>query len=114
MTTETDSCDATFTTRRRPSFLPSYMSPVEDERTDMWYAQVRLRTFDDWPKYLFPRKEQLASAGFTYTGKGDKVKCFKCGVLLRDWCPTDNAFKEHLAWSKNCEFLQTCYVGKKD
>ena len=114
MTTESDSCDANVSVRRRSSFLPTYFSPSEDERVDLWYAITRLRTFDDWPKYMLPRKEQLASAGFTYTGKGDKVKCFKCGILLRDWRPTDNPFKEHYLWSKNCEFLQTCFVGMKD
>ncbi|XP_061192264.1 death-associated inhibitor of apoptosis 2-like [Saccostrea echinata] len=65
----------------------------------------RLATFSEWPKFLKgPSKKDLARAGFIYTGLGDKVTCFSCGITLRNWEPLDDAYNEHNRWSKNCVY----------
>ena len=77
------------------------------------YGAERLKTFYLWPKYLMPKASQLASAGFTYTNQGDRVRCFACDVLLCDWKRSDDPFEEHYKWSQDCEFLKVCYIPDK-
>ena len=71
------------------------------------YMASRLHTFAHWPKHLpGPGIKYPARAGFIYTRMGDKVTCFRCGLSLRDWEPGDDAFKEHLRWSKDCGYAK--------
>ena len=46
-----------------------------------WYDN-RFRSFCDWPKCHPMKAETLAGAGFHYTGKGDKVECDWCKLVL--------------------------------
>lgn len=70
--------------------------------------ESRYLTFKEgWPKYLpGPNQAQLARAGFVYKGVGDRVECFCCGIGLKDWEWTDNAYAEHRRWSKDCPYAQ--------
>ncbi|MET0103904.1 MAG: baculoviral IAP repeat-containing protein [Sedimenticola sp.] len=70
------------------------------------YYEDRLKTFDSWPKQMMPNKYDLAKCGFTYTGTGDNVKCFHCGIHLKDWERTDNPWNEHYKWSPACNYLK--------
>lgn len=80
-------------------------------KSNMMTAIERLKTFDTWPKQMTrPSKEQLALAGFVYTGKGDLVYCFACGKQIKDWLIDDIPFAEHYRWSRDCEYLQLTYV----
>jgi hypothetical protein len=74
---------------------------------DEWYAleYERLKTFTHWPKYMQPNGVELAKAGFYYLGQSDRVKCFTCGLVLRNWKPTDNARNEHATHTTDCSFL---------
>ena len=74
--------------------------------TQYRYYEGRLKTFDNWPKQMVPNKYDLAKCGFTYMGVGDKVKCFHCGVYLKDWERTDNPWNEHYKWSPNCDYIK--------
>jgi baculoviral IAP repeat-containing protein 7/8 len=65
---------------------------------------ARLQSFKSWPKSLAQKPLLLAEAGFHYTGIGDRVCCFYCGVGLKDWQEKDNPWKEHVAWSTACNF----------
>ena len=73
-------------------------------------AVDRLKSFETWPKYLRPTKEEMASAGFVYTGQSDRVVCFACKRELKDWAPEDIPLQEHYRWSKECEYLRMVYV----
>ncbi|GBP63407.1 Death-associated inhibitor of apoptosis 1 [Eumeta japonica] len=44
------------------------------------------------------KPEDLADAGFFYTGRSDKTLCFYCGGGLRDWKDNDNPWEEHAVW----------------
>lgn len=46
---------------------------------------LRLKTFEHWPKALKQRPEQLVEAGFFYIGQGDRCVCFHCGGGLNHW-----------------------------
>ncbi|KAK3107492.1 hypothetical protein FSP39_015767 [Pinctada imbricata] len=79
---------------------------------DYVYYAERLASFKDWPKYLKgPSKRDLARAGFVYTNVGDKVTCFWCGMTFKNWEPFDDAYKEHLKWSKDCTFAKILSDG---
>ena len=58
---------------------------MEINREYYQYYEYRLKTFDSWPTQILPHKYALAKNGFIYTCVGDKVKCFKCDVELKDW-----------------------------
>nr|DBA22060.1 TPA: hypothetical protein GDO54_013134 [Pyxicephalus adspersus] len=65
----------------------------------------RLGTFHNWPQYTGVTPEQLARAGFFYTGQRDNVRCFHCDGELRNWERGDDPWREHAKWFPRCEFL---------
>jgi hypothetical protein len=71
------------------------------------YAEIskRLTTFTFWPKYMYPRPEQLSEAGFFYVGPSDKVRCYDCGLAVHEWKPTDNAREEHMKFTNYCHHI---------
>ena len=81
-------------------------SDSQGDLTRYKYYEQRLKTFYNWPKQMIPDKYCLAKSGFVYTGRGDKVRCFQCGVGVDDWERTDDADKEHVKWSPNCDYLK--------
>ncbi|MDP0590368.1 MAG: baculoviral IAP repeat-containing protein [Candidatus Endonucleobacter bathymodioli] len=50
--------------------------------------------------------DDLAEAGFFYTGGRDIVRCFCCDLGLAEWDEKDNAWQEHARHSKYCWFLK--------
>lgn len=67
---------------------------------------VRLQSFKKWPKDHHPKPEDLAKAGFFYTGSSDCVRCFNCGGGLRNWEVGDHVWVEHTRWFPKCSFLK--------
>lgn len=67
---------------------------------------ARLRSFAEWPRHMKQRPEQLAEAGFFYTGVGDRVKCFSCGGGLKDWDDDDEPWEQHALWMSKCRFVK--------
>ncbi|KAF4521848.1 hypothetical protein B566_EDAN003722 [Ephemera danica] len=66
----------------------------------------RVFTFKNWPIALHQTPEDLASAGFFYTGTGDRVICYECNLGLKDWEEGDIPIEEHKRWRANCSFLK--------
>ncbi|XP_019365661.1 PREDICTED: baculoviral IAP repeat-containing protein 7 isoform X1 [Gavialis gangeticus] len=79
--------------------------PSHPEYPEMRMEEMRLATFHNWPPYNEMYPEQLAHAGFFYTGHGDTVKCFYCDGTMRDWMLGDDPWREHAKWFPRCEFL---------
>lgn len=75
------------------------------EHPEYAIESARLRSFDDWPKTMKQKPQQLSDAGFFYTMKGDRVKCFSCGGGLRDWDEMDVPWEQHARWFGHCEYL---------
>ncbi|KAJ1531811.1 hypothetical protein ONE63_000465 [Megalurothrips usitatus] len=71
------------------------------------YANIeaRLESFNCWPIGLKHRPQELAEAGFFYTGLGDKTICFQCGGGLKDWAETDQPWREHALYFSKCSFV---------
>ena len=65
----------------------------------------RLQTFLTWPQDSPIQPQQLSEAGFYYVGEDDGVKCYVCGILLRNWESTDTAWGEHKKWSPQCPLV---------
>ncbi|XP_050394260.1 baculoviral IAP repeat-containing protein 3 isoform X2 [Patella vulgata] len=68
--------------------------------------EKRLTSFKYWPKYYHVTSEDLANAGFFYTGAGTKVVCFCCGVAIREWEREADPLQQHALVSPSCEFIQ--------
>jgi len=65
----------------------------------------RLQTFLTWPQDALIQPNELCEAGFYYMGEDDGVKCYVCGILLRNWERGDTAWGEHKKWSRNCRLV---------
>ncbi|KYQ54918.1 Baculoviral IAP repeat-containing protein 7-B [Trachymyrmex zeteki] len=66
---------------------------------------ARLASYDKWPKAMSQTKEELATAGYYYSGNGDETLCYYCGGGLMDWDTWDDPWVEHAKWYKNCPYL---------
>ncbi|CAC5373532.1 unnamed protein product [Mytilus coruscus] len=66
----------------------------------------RIDSFDHWPSYLTQTPEEMATAGFFFTGIEDHCRCFFCGGGLRNWEPDDQPWTEHARWYPNCVFVR--------
>uniref|UniRef100_K7E9I1 RING-type E3 ubiquitin transferase n=1 Tax=Ornithorhynchus anatinus TaxID=9258 RepID=K7E9I1_ORNAN len=72
---------------------------------DMEPEEMRRATFHNWPLNAMAQPEQLARAGFFYSGHRDKVTCYYCDGGLRNWEQGDDPWREHAKWFPRCEFL---------
>ena len=58
---------------------------------------TRRTTFVNWPESTTGQNaDELASAGFAYTGYADTVKCVSCFKRFMNWKPSDCPFLEHI------------------
>ncbi|AAR28804.1 iap3 [Leucania separata nucleopolyhedrovirus] len=76
-------------------------------RADLKTEHARLVTYKYWPKSMKQTPQQLAEAGFYYSGTGDQVKCFFCGGGLKDWEPADDPWAQHARWFDRCAYVLT-------
>ncbi|XP_045175348.2 baculoviral IAP repeat-containing protein 3-like isoform X2 [Mercenaria mercenaria] len=64
----------------------------------------RLTSYLRWP-LEYPTSAQLSKVGFFYTNQGDLVRCFQCGIGLKDFSDDDDPLMEHVRHSGQCPFL---------
>ena len=79
---------------------------------DLSNEHHRLTTFVDWPHDHHIPAWDLSAAGFYYLGTGDSVKCYKCGIPLHNWDPTDTPWGEHKKWSPMCPLVLEHFSGR--
>lgn len=74
----------------------------------------RLGTFQGWPdvmtvsdvrKIVKPSALILAKAGFSYTGTGDEVLCFSCGLHVDSWEKHHDPLVVHATRSPHCQLV---------
>jgi len=71
---------------------------------------TRLSTFLDWTAPISCFK--LAGSGFIYTGVGDRVRCYLCGLELDGWQEGDDPIVRHQQEKQNCSVaLGTDYLN---
>ncbi|BFZ24930.1 hypothetical protein BsWGS_27969 [Bradybaena similaris] len=66
----------------------------------------RLGSFGDWDPHKNPKPAALAKAGFFYTGRKDRVRCFCCSGGLCEWDANDDPWVEHARWFPNCPYVK--------
>ncbi|CAM9694931.1 unnamed protein product [Lampetra fluviatilis] len=64
----------------------------------------RLLSFSTWPESSPVRPADLARAGLYYVGPSDRVACFYCSGVMRDWEEGDVPAKEHERHFSTCAF----------
>ena len=77
-----------------PHKFPSYAS-----------LSIRLRTFETAKNHFWNGQtftDKLAAHGFFYTGGGDQVRCYHCGVEIHSWLEPDDVMVEHFRHSPGC------------
>ncbi|NWY48746.1 XIAP ligase, partial [Sylvia atricapilla] len=77
----------------------------------MCSEETRLKSFHNWPLNGQLTPQELANAGFYYTGVGDQVACFCCGGKLKNWEPSDRAWSEHKRHFPKCLFVLGRDIG---
>ena len=78
---------------------------------DLSLHSERLNTFNSWPVGIKQRPDELAAAGFYYTGCGDELFCFSCGSKMCQLEPDADPWVEHKKIlkrsNKNCAYLNS-------
>ncbi|MBN3292702.1 BIRC1 protein, partial [Polypterus senegalus] len=67
----------------------------------------RVESYKDWPSFSKVAVNELAHAGFYFTGLRDEVQCYSCGGSLAHWEEGDDPWKEHAKWFPECNYLQS-------
>ena len=67
--------------------------------------EKRLESFVNWPGSQVVNPEQLAEAGWFYTGQDDRVQCPWCRGRVYNWVRGDTALGEHKRHFPSCPFI---------
>ncbi|KAM0732848.1 Apoptosis inhibitor IAP [Formica fusca] len=94
-----------FSTENAMKFNIGGLTATRPKHPEYASYDARLCTFETWPKAMSQTKEELAAAGFFYTGNGDQTLCYHCGGGLRDWEPEDDPWEQHAKWFDYCSYL---------
>ena len=71
--------------------------------------QRRMQSFQRWPQQIAQCPEYLPQSG--YSGCGDSVTCFYCGLTLKEWEQSDSInfeIKNFLQNLNTCKWFMTC------
>lgn len=95
-------------TRRPPLSYNTATTTINQVKyKDFITEDRRIKSFEDiWPKSMKQQPKDLADAGLFYTGRGDAVICFSCGIGLKNWDETDIPWEEHARWQADCVYLK--------
>ncbi|XP_053396941.1 uncharacterized protein LOC123551492 isoform X2 [Mercenaria mercenaria] len=84
-----------------------FSRPQQPPRHQQYSDQpARLRSFSNWPSTAGQDPSRMAVYGFFYTGRFDLIRCFQCGIGLKDWAAPDEPLFEHIKHSPDCQFLK--------
>lgn len=67
--------------------------------------EQRIDSYRKWYMFLVKSANELAEAGFFYTGERDLVCCFSCGFRKKDWLRRDVPMSIHIVRSPKCRFI---------
>ncbi|TNN38104.1 E3 ubiquitin-protein ligase XIAP [Liparis tanakae] len=82
-------------------------SDLETDHYMADYSQMngRLDSFRGSSLAQLVPAENLARAGFYFTGPADRVRCFSCHKTVENWCRGDAPVERHKEVSPSCSFL---------
>jgi hypothetical protein len=87
------------------------MNPLITEipkRVEYALKAERIKTYTNWPESSHMSIDDLADAGFYYTGYGDCVRCYFCGGGLRNWEQGDRVKKKDDPWTEHERWFPAC------
>lgn len=85
---------------------PENPPPLNQPKHPHYFVKAtRLRSYLGFQNNGQQDIDRMATAGFYFAGIGDCVRCFHCGVGLRQWAAEDDPFIEHARWSQTCAYL---------
>ncbi|XP_078492411.1 zinc finger protein [Ciona intestinalis] len=74
---------------------------------DLKKESERMKSFENWPtQNRTVNPSDLARSGFFYLGNLDRVQCFSCGGVLRNWNYGDNITTEHRRHFPHCRMTK--------
>lgn len=85
--------------------LDVYSESYESLILDLTTYASRLRTFNGVWELDFITPNQMAKAGFSYSGEQDCVRCGSCSKVFYDWEHGDDPFVIHKSKSPQCQFV---------
>ena len=92
-----------------PASLEQYFKDVLSSNSEFSekykYEWARYASFKDFPDSAPVMPLTLAKEGFYYTGQGDQVRCYLCGLVYQNWKRNDNIREIHQALSKHCKIV---------
>lgn len=80
------------------------------ELVDYRFEENRLKSFSEWPVAYIDR-DNLAAAGFYFSGEDDRVICFECKLALEAWKEGDIPEQEHKKWQADCRLMKKIPCG---
>lgn len=84
-----------------------FSRPNEPPRHPQYRDQTaRQQSYTSWPATTGQDPSTMVSYGFFYTGRFDLIRCFQCGIGLKDWEASDEPLFEHIKHSPECLFLK--------
>lgn len=92
-----------------------FMIAIEPKRKDLCSLERREKTFTEfsWTSHVSftkPTCEQIAKAGFYYTGDSNKVHCFWCfcSIHINGSDDEDDSWRDHAIRSPLCPWIYRC------
>ncbi|CAG5129110.1 unnamed protein product [Candidula unifasciata] len=81
---------------------------------------IRIGTYVGWPSQdlqgkgnVKPSVVDLARAGFYFTGRGDFVRCFACGIQIGDWERHHEPYVVHATRNPQCPLVMKANSGNR-
>lgn len=75
----------------------------------MFYTRIRKQSYINGPCHI--NSQNFADEGFYWLGISDYVRCFRCGLSLRNWAFNESPKKLHMLYSPNCRMVK--YNGEE-
>ncbi|KAF0751842.1 zinc finger protein 423 [Aphis craccivora] len=91
-----------------PALVCSVQGDLVPKSPEYTTLLSRLETFGSHPLRSCQVRYSLAECGFAYTGTGDTVRCFYCGLSLSDWEENDEAWLQHAVHNPKCVYVLLC------
>lgn len=93
-----------------PSNMDKYfnsMAKGQGQRINdsMSVEMLRIYSLRNFPRNINISMVRLARAGFYSTGNSTETRCFRCGVIYRDWISGDDPINIHRRISPTCDLF---------
>ncbi|XP_060585939.1 baculoviral IAP repeat-containing protein 3-like isoform X2 [Ruditapes philippinarum] len=105
-------------TMQRPKITSFSGIPYFSKPSRYTEYQDQKKRYDSFqtPKWLTDYKPDinlLVGCGFFFTENNDLVRCYHCGIGLKDWTIEDDPLTQHVKYSSTCDFLNWRYGKPK-